>query len=348
MRSMKLAPLLAVVAALSVLGAACGGIEREPNLAKASERTTGASSFRMELHVLLRDSGDASLTTCTGAFDNARERGRFACAGPDRTTTFEEIYVGEEEYARLQDEERWVKSTSQGRDGSVSEEFSPERLLGMLQAASHETERLGEETVRGAGTVRYRLLVDCEEAELICLSGDAPVDVWIDDDGLVRRIELEQEGMEFDVEFFDFDVPLDIEPPPADQVTEEQSSYTLECDPGNERPIRVQQAIDVLGEHGFEMRRDEFGCSPVIAASLSSRSDDPQHLSCFVFVRRSHDSGVVVDRAIDLGDGGSNTPEPVERELENLDCTLFLERDSDEAVARLDAALAELKRAVRP
>jgi hypothetical protein len=42
------------------------------------------------------------------------------------------------------------------------------------------------------------------------------VDVWIDEEGLVRRIALEDGGSPAAVEFFDFGVEVDIEAPPPD------------------------------------------------------------------------------------------------------------------------------------
>jgi hypothetical protein len=119
----------------------------------------------------------------------------------------------------------------------------PTQVLQYLRAASDDIEEVGEEDVRGVGTTRYRMSIDLdkvarqapEEAraaieELLAESGleTIPAEVWIDDDGLVRRIELAYEGMEFTpgqkgdmnlrLELHDYGVEVDVQAPPADQV----------------------------------------------------------------------------------------------------------------------------------
>jgi hypothetical protein len=57
-----------------------------------------------------------------------------------------------------------------------------------------------------------------------------PVEVWVDEDGLVRREVLRYEDMRFApgqtgdmtirMELYDFGVTVDVEPPPGDQVTD--------------------------------------------------------------------------------------------------------------------------------
>jgi hypothetical protein len=69
------------------------------------------------------------------------------------------------------------------------------------------------------------------EAQLDQL-GDAemPVDVWVDADGLPRRLQIDLGGMVaamgldggsavMTIEFFDYGVPVDIEVPSPDEVT---------------------------------------------------------------------------------------------------------------------------------
>jgi hypothetical protein len=59
-----------------------------------------------------------------------------------------------------------------------------------------------------------------------------PTEVWIDEEGLARRMELTYKGMRFapgeegdmtmTMELFDFGVEVDIQPPPANNVTDLQ------------------------------------------------------------------------------------------------------------------------------
>lgn len=119
----------------------------------------------------------------------------------------------------------------------------PTQVLQYLQAASDDIEEVGEEDVRGVGTTRYRTSIDLDKVaqqapadaraaieELLAEAGleTIPAEVWIDGDGLVRRIELAYEGMEFTpgqkgdmdlrVELYEYGVEVDVQAPPADQV----------------------------------------------------------------------------------------------------------------------------------
>jgi hypothetical protein len=57
-----------------------------------------------------------------------------------------------------------------------------------------------------------------------------PKEVWVDDDGLVRRMKLAYDDMRFaagqrgdmamTMELYDFGVDADVEPPPARQVVD--------------------------------------------------------------------------------------------------------------------------------
>jgi hypothetical protein len=126
-------------------------------------------------------------------------------------------------------------------------ENDPRRTLDYLRAVSGEIETLGSEKVRGVQTTHYRAVVNLrkypdlvpdelresvQEAvdrliEQVGI-GAVPVEVWIDDDQLVRRM-----AMEFDVaagttpvaskvtmEMFDYGVPVSVTAPPAAEVSD--------------------------------------------------------------------------------------------------------------------------------
>jgi hypothetical protein len=120
----------------------------------------------------------------------------------------------------------------------------PSQALAYLKAASGDIEEVGTEEIRGVETTHYELTVDLRKVveqapgqkenveRVIEQSGieKVPTQVWIDGDGQVRRMELLYEGMRFGqdqtgdmamtMELFDFGVEVDVEPPPADQVTD--------------------------------------------------------------------------------------------------------------------------------
>jgi hypothetical protein len=89
---------------------------------------------------------------------------------------------------------RWARVPEAGR-GDRPDDFAPSTVLKTLRAASIETERLRQEDVRGEPTVRYRLTVSCEQADLVWPGETTTtVDVWVYVDGLVRRIAMHSEG----------------------------------------------------------------------------------------------------------------------------------------------------------
>ena len=128
---------------------------------------------------------------------------------------------------------------------------NPAQLMQFLRGASDDIEELGKEEVRGVETTRYRAKVDLEKAaeggaEIGELSDEMreqlqaqiermkaqtgletlPVEVWVDEESLVRRMEMdvsftvdgEQVGLDMAIDFFDFGVDVRAAPPPADQT----------------------------------------------------------------------------------------------------------------------------------
>jgi hypothetical protein len=119
---------------------------------------------------------------------------------------------------------------------------SPTQALKNLEA-SGKVDRIGEETLLdGTATTQYRGIIDLRKVadgapedqraalrravETLIRKGapaQIPVDVWIADDGLVRkldmRIDVGTEHMSMRIELYDFGIPVEATPPPADEVT---------------------------------------------------------------------------------------------------------------------------------
>ncbi len=129
----------------------------------------------------------------------------------------------------------------------------PIQTLEYLRGASDDVEKVGEEAVGGTDTIHYRTAVDLEAAVAMTppsrrqLVADAveqfreqfgtveiPLDVWVDGEGLARRIRYEldlatandrggvPEGaiMSFTMELFDYGAAVEIAPPPPDEVSD--------------------------------------------------------------------------------------------------------------------------------
>ncbi len=350
---------LAAVTCLAVMVAGCGGAESEPSLAEAAERTEALGSGRFEIEGFQGPAAERTRFDCTGAAEYGTKRVQVRC-DYGRLGVLEAIGIGGDFYVRgdftgFATGAKWVKESGDLNDTSLAN-LSPERLLATLSRASSETERVGEEDVRGASTVRYRLTVDCEGANLEC-DGTAPVDVWIDDDGVVRRIALDDDSGTATFEFFDFGVEVEIEPPPPDQVTEGGidlvpgsgsgsgggAGDTVTCADGEAVPISQARAVRTLRRHGFGMQDDPRSC---IVSNESGPSSDVLTregiVSCSINAKPPAGAPkTVVRRGADGADA--------ELALENLTCTIFTDSTLGESkIDRLEAAFAELERAIRP
>ncbi len=162
-------------------------------------------------------------------------------------TTF---YVKVPQMARVAGGKQWMKldlaalGKAEGVDLSGAlqgGQNNPADMLGALKGVG-ASRKVGEEAIGGALTTHYHADIDLQKA--VEAVGDAktagalkqvyeqsgiktmPVDVWIDRSGRVRREQLamsfgsgaEQAGVDMTIDFTRFGVPLDVTPPPADQV----------------------------------------------------------------------------------------------------------------------------------
>jgi hypothetical protein len=149
--------------------------------------------------------------------------------------------------AQLPGGKQWIKFDLQklGEEQGIDFEqlmqlggTDPSQSLDLLRAASPDFAAVGDEEVRGVETTHYSGTVDMEKlaqeapeevresyGRIVELTGQSrvPVDVWIDGEGLTRRVRYEQKmpdgsTMTMTQEFYDFGVEVDVEPPPASQV----------------------------------------------------------------------------------------------------------------------------------
>jgi hypothetical protein len=148
--------------------------------------------------------------------------------------------------AQLPTGKAWLKfdlgalSKQQGLDLeqlSQLNQSDPSQALQLLSGAE-DFEEVGKEDVRGAETTHYRGTVDMSRVaanapedlqddirKIVEQTGDTtvPMDIWIDGDGLVRRLRWTQHlpqgtTMTIEEELYDFGVDVDAQPPPADEV----------------------------------------------------------------------------------------------------------------------------------
>lgn len=264
-RRLFLVPLLALAFAAACGGGEA--LSPEAAVAEAVTNSVEAGTSRVSLELTMTGVGDKPVTiTGEGVQDSQEHRARFTfdlsevgelSGGGVQLGEIDLLLDGFTLYMNLPFLETaglkpWVEIDLQalaqegGFDlGSLRglSQTDPTQVLQYLRAASDDIEEVGEEDVRGVGTTRYRMSIDLdkvaqqapEEAraaieELLAESGleTIPAEVWIDGDGLVRRIELAYEGMEFTpgqkgdmdlrLELYDYGVEVDVQAPPADQI----------------------------------------------------------------------------------------------------------------------------------
>jgi hypothetical protein len=126
------------------------------------------------------------------------------------------------------------------RIGGVDSPSGPREQLNLLNAASSDVRSVGQETVRGAVTTRYTGTIDLQRLldsyrdqlsdKAIDLFNEAlaeakpqeTVDVWIDDQDLIRRESATVSGatgrMTTTIEFYDFGIHPRIDVPPPSEV----------------------------------------------------------------------------------------------------------------------------------
>lgn len=239
-------------------------------LAAATTQEAGTARIRFESAVTGGPGGGFTMTG-EGAVDFAAQRGSMtfdlgeAAAQTGLAGKIETLFEGTVLYVRIPNAQQlglptpWLKvdlEKTEGLEGIAQlEQFrsDPSDTLAYLEGVTDEITEVGPEDVRGEPTTHYTAVVDLERAieqapqkaratirqqlELLG-SPTLPVDVWIDDDGLLRRqsftIDLTKaaasaegplEGadgasVKTTMELYDFGAPVEVAPPPAGEVTD--------------------------------------------------------------------------------------------------------------------------------
>ena len=205
-------------------------------------------------------------------------------------------------------EDAWVEMVGpeDGEAGSVpgfppSLSSDPADLIGQIEAVSGDIEIVGTDEFDGVPVTHYRATLDPDlmlegvpeesRAGLEERLGDGetgfePLDVWVDDVGLLRRMDLavryagpgdgEEIGgrdmsmeMEMSMTFFDYGAPVDINVPSENEVKEIgelQESFEVQ---GETTPAADEAHVDLLGPDGFSgpvLSWDLAGQSPMFCA----------------------------------------------------------------------------------
>jgi hypothetical protein len=269
------AALLAIAAvALALAGSGCGSSSATLDpVAQAAETTNRAAGFRMQLtaNVSVPVLPGAITLDGNGFFNPASREGSMTMSfagmpGIAGTLSMHEVfktttvYVQSSLFAgKLPGGARWMKidlarfGQSLGLDAQslTSGGTNPAEFLEFLKASSGGVTRVGQETVRGVQTTRYRATVDLEKvADSLPSSQRAavhqalskltaqlgvhtlPIEVWIDSHDMARRIALSMSIPEqgqtarfaLSMDLFDFGQTPAVQVPPASETYEPSSS----------------------------------------------------------------------------------------------------------------------------
>ena len=268
MRVRRSAAAITAAAALLVLLVACGGGgngDAAEIVRQSPEKTAAAGSARVGLSITFSSAGNQGVVSGDGLVDLVNSRGAVTLdlgglggtliSGPVDTVLAREGLFVKLPPSLLSGNKPWVKidlSTVAGAAGvnlgSVGQlqSVDPNQVLQFLKGAADSMKKVGEEQVRDAETTHYRgnLVLnraaadarpEAQEAIRQAIDGlgtaTIPANVWIDEQGRMRRLRLQTTGesggpagtVEF--ELYDFGAPADVQLPPADQVTDLATSF---------------------------------------------------------------------------------------------------------------------------
>lgn len=230
----------------------------------SSLRTTNAEhsarmSMRMEMTGLPTD--DAFLVTGDGAMTLDGKKMDFTAKtrAAGHTITMSMRGIDGVFYMRMSGvpnaPDKWMKLDARdlGSTGTFGSTSDPGQFLDYLYGIADKIEEVGHENVRGADTTHYYAVIDLQRAveneatppdthkrlrDEVAQMGIAvppmPADIWIDDEGRLRKLQLIMDfssmfgGPKVDgmpgitttatIELYDFGVAVDVEHPPASEV----------------------------------------------------------------------------------------------------------------------------------
>jgi hypothetical protein len=214
----------------------------EDAFAASVDRTTEAATAAINIrYESTPESGAAVEFTAAGEFDYRARRGslRYDFSGTDLQGV-EVRFADRQVYLKLTEAGDWIHADldtareqiadyaeAAGLEEPPAELASiqdldindPSQVLAQLRRAS-AVEELGEETIFGVATTRYRATIEPREQDEQRLT----VTAWIDGSSLIRRLELAAgDGpapFTMTMEFTEFGKPVDVRPPAPENVRE--------------------------------------------------------------------------------------------------------------------------------
>ncbi len=201
---------LLLLAPLALLAAACGDTVSLEPVAKAADASTKQTSEHMDLDASVTAGTQVIALTGAGDFQNNPARGQFLMRvrANGRDASMQEVVDGTNVYisspalmGQLPGAKKWMSvdvskaGKAMGVDVSDYSSQSPQSVLEQLKATGGVS-TVGTESLDGVKTTHYRATVDPAKVEKLYKKlakfkpTYEPVDVWIDGQGLVRRMHM--------------------------------------------------------------------------------------------------------------------------------------------------------------
>jgi hypothetical protein len=224
----------------------------EDALAAAAGRTADAGSAKLTFTVQGPVDGSTITVRGEGAYDFRTARGELTYHVPPElasSSPSKAIVDGDTTYVYYPQLSAWVASdTGAPSDGSQTEldvflelvPDDPTQILDFLEPGG-DVEEVGGESLFGTETTHYRATVDVDAlvdhapahvretvraaAETLEGADSLTVDVWVDDAGLMRRLDLEGQlggvgNVAMTVDLYDFGTDVDVKVPPPSKVVD--------------------------------------------------------------------------------------------------------------------------------
>ncbi len=189
----------------------------------APERPTATARYTI---LQFGEDGSGPVATFKGVGDFEKAESHFTMFLPTGKPFLERMAFGDVTYTRYVGRDDtvglgggvWERNdavTPEGRAAAAVRNAlaSPSGSLRYLRSVAEDVVEVGKERVRGRRTTHYQGSVDLGRA-----GGPArmfPVEIWVDEDGLVRRYRYHPLGSRetFVWEFYDYGVAVDLTPP---------------------------------------------------------------------------------------------------------------------------------------
>lgn len=170
-----------------------------------------------------------TVQTYVGDIDFARDRFSIRPTGPGQDVEFrkidDDVWVKGDAFSNglLPKGKVWLHSEG-ATDGEEVSGMDPSRLLASLRASRATVTAHDEVVIDGVTTTRYDVALPTGSDQLVFPDGSG--EVFVDGSGLVRRLRYTDTDSDpatiNELTFSDFGKQLDIQPPPASEVAEQE------------------------------------------------------------------------------------------------------------------------------